>query len=102
MTAPIAFPAAARWYIDGNKYKSMNTKTNFRDWFQKLMDERTELTFIITGVLIFIVTVWYLAGSISFLVDSFNYAFNVNVKGAGQQASFDLKGASDALRQNGK
>ncbi len=63
------------------------------------MDERTELTFVIAGVLIFIVTIWYLAGSISFLVDSFNSAFNVNVKGAGQQASFNLKEASDALRQ---
>jgi len=70
------------------------------DLFKKLTRPGSELTFLLSGVLIFIVVVWYLISNIGFLVTDFNDAFNFNVKNQGKSNIYDIEGARQVLKES--
>jgi len=69
----------------------------FQKYFDWASENSRELTFSILGALMFIVIIWYLISDISFLVDSFNSAFNPKIEHSSSQSSFHLDEAQEVL-----
>lgn len=73
-------------------------KEELKNNFLVIFKDKRELTFLILGVLMLIIVLWYLISSINFLVDSFNSAFNLNIKSASSSSQFNLNGAEEVLK----
>jgi len=69
----------------------------FKKVFDKITFNKRELTFTLLGFLMFIAIIWYLVNDISFLVNSFNSAFNPKIENSGQKSSFNLDNAKKVL-----
>lgn len=74
-------------------------KENIKNGFLAIFKDKRELTFLLLGVLMLFVLVWYLVSNISFLVDSFNTAFNLSIKSSTASEKFNLNEAEEVLKQ---
>lgn len=74
---------------------------NLRQFFSNFKRQSIGLIFVILGVLIFFFIVWYLISNLSFLVKSFNNAFNVDISGSSSAGdTFDLEAARRVIEED--
>ena len=60
---------------------------------------RREITFLSAGFLLLLVLIWYLWSHLSFLVDGFNAAFNLDISENSARGAFDLNDAARLLNK---